>query len=56
MVSVTIVTWNSAKHLEECFAALNLQEHRDLEVIIVDNASEDDTREHLRRVGERSGA
>jgi GT2 family glycosyltransferase len=50
MVSVTIVTWNSAKHLEECFAALALQDHRDLEVVIVDNASDDGTREVLRRV------
>src|SRR5580693_3453997 len=50
MVSVTIVTWNSAKHLEESFAALNLQDYRDLEVIIVDNASEDGTRDILRKV------
>src|ERR1700759_5694981 len=50
MVSITIVTWNSAKHLEECFAALDLQDYRDLEVIIVDNASDDGTRELLRRV------
>jgi GT2 family glycosyltransferase len=50
MVSITIVTWNSAKHLEECFAALELQDYRDLEVIIVDNASDDATRECLRKV------
>jgi GT2 family glycosyltransferase len=50
MVSVTIVTWNSEKHLEECFAALVLQDYRDLEVIIIDNASEDGTPELLRQV------
>jgi GT2 family glycosyltransferase len=50
MVSITIVTWNSEKHLDECFAALALQDYRDLEVIIVDNASEDGTRELLKRV------
>lgn len=44
MVSVTIVTWNSVKYLEECFAALAAQDYHDLEVIIVDNASEDGTR------------
>jgi GT2 family glycosyltransferase len=50
MVSVTIITWNSAKYLDECFAALALQGYRDLEVIVVDNASEDGTRELLRKV------
>jgi GT2 family glycosyltransferase len=50
MVSVTIVTWNSAKHLDECFVALALQDYHDIEVIIVDNASEDGTRDCLRKV------
>ncbi len=50
MVSITIVTCNSAQHLEECFAALALQDYGDLEVIIVDNASEDATREVLKKV------
>ena len=49
-VSVTIVTWNSAKYLDECFAALSRQDYLDLEVIIVDNASEDGTRERLQQV------
>jgi GT2 family glycosyltransferase len=49
MVSVTIVTWNSAKYLEDCFAALARQDYREIEVIVVDNASEDGTREILRR-------
>src|SRR5271157_5217180 len=39
MVSVAIVTWNSARYLEECFASLERQDYRELEVIIVDNAS-----------------
>jgi len=50
MVSVTIVTWNSARYLEECFAALSIQDYRDLEIIIVDNASEDGTRALLTQV------
>ena len=50
MVSVTIVTWNSAQYLDECFAALSSQDYRDLEVVIVDNASEDGTRALLREV------
>ena len=53
MVSVTIVTWNSAKYLGECFAALSRQEYRDLEVIVLDNASDDGTRDVLQRVDPR---
>ena len=47
MVSITIVTWNSAQYLDECFAALALLDYPDFEVIIVDNASEDETRARL---------
>jgi GT2 family glycosyltransferase len=50
MVSITIVTWNSAKHLEECFAAIRLQDYHDFELIVVDNASDDGTRDLLRSV------
>ena len=53
MVSITIVTWNSGKHLDECFAALSRQDYRDVEVTIVDNASDDGTREMLKRVEPR---
>lgn len=53
MVSILIVTWNSAKYLDQCFASLEEQDCRDLEVVIVDNASSDDTRERLRRVETR---
>jgi GT2 family glycosyltransferase len=47
MVSVLIVTWNSAAHLEACFASLELQDYSDLEVVVIDNASTDGTRELL---------
>jgi GT2 family glycosyltransferase len=50
MVSITVVTWNSAAHLEECFASILRQDYPDLEVIILDNASDDGTRDLLRRV------
>ncbi|MGB7556358.1 MAG: glycosyltransferase family 2 protein [Candidatus Korobacteraceae bacterium] len=53
MVSVTIVTWNSAQYLVECFASIEQQDYRDLEVIVVDNASTDDTRELLRGIESR---
>jgi GT2 family glycosyltransferase len=48
MVSVLLVTWNSAKFLDDCCASLDRQDYRDLEVIVVDNASTDGTRELLR--------
>ena len=48
MVSITIVTWNSARHLRECLASIERQDCRDLEVIVLDNASTDGTREVLR--------
>src|SRR5215469_42856 len=48
MVSVLIVTWNSAQFLEKCFASIDRQEYRDLEVVVVDNASTDATADLLR--------
>ena len=53
MVSVTIVTWNSAKYLGACFRSLAGQDYSQLEVVIVDNASEDGTREILKLVDPR---
>src|SRR6516165_621027 len=53
MVSVTIVTWNSGQYLAECFASLEQQDYRELEVIIVDNASSDEMRALLGQVASR---
>ena len=53
MVSVTIVTWNSAPYLAECFASLAQQDYPQIEVIVVDNASSDETRALLREVESR---
>ncbi len=53
MVSVTIVTWNSAEYLDACFASIEQQDCGELEVVIVDNASTDGTRELLRQVESR---
>ena len=50
VVSITIVTWNSAQLLSDCFASLNQQDFSEFEVIIVDNASSDGTRDLLREV------
>jgi len=48
-VSVTIVTWNSARYIERCLQTLAQQRHSDLEVIVVDNGSADVTPDLLRR-------
>lgn len=48
MVSVLIVTWNSDQYLVDCFDSIRRQTCRDVEIIIVDNASTDGTRDLLR--------
>lgn len=49
MISVIIPNWNGAKHLPVCLAALRRQTLRPLEVILVDNASADESRELVAR-------
>jgi len=43
LVSVVIVTWNSAPFLRRCLAALAAQTYRPIELIHADNASADDS-------------
>jgi GT2 family glycosyltransferase len=43
LVSVVIVTWNSAPFLRRCLAALAAQTYPSIELIHVDNASSDDS-------------
>jgi len=40
-VTVGLVTWNSERYLPSCLQSLANQTHRDLELIVVDNGSED---------------
>lgn len=47
LVSVIIVTWNSASHLPRCLDCLQAQTFKDFEVILVDNASKDGALEGL---------
>ncbi len=49
MVSVLIVTYNSAAHLERCLESVLAQDYARLELVIVDNASTDGTRDVLAR-------
>jgi GT2 family glycosyltransferase len=43
LVSVVIVNWNGARHLRVCLPSLRAQSYQELEIIVVDNASFDDS-------------
>jgi GT2 family glycosyltransferase len=43
LVSIVVVTWNSARFLPRCFAGLRAQTYEPVEVIVVDNASSDES-------------
>jgi len=43
LISALIVNWNGAKHLEVCLPSLLSQSYQPLEVIVVDNASTDNS-------------
>jgi GT2 family glycosyltransferase len=43
LVSVVLVTWNSARYLRRCLEGIGQQTHRTIELIAIDNASADDS-------------
>lgn len=55
-VSVQIVTYNSAQDIEACLEAVCRQSHQVAHIIIVDNASSDDTLERIRSYRDRTQA
>ncbi len=48
-VSIHLVTWNSLKFLPDCLSAIFSQTFKDFSVIIVDNASTDETIQYLEK-------
>ena len=48
LVSINIVNWNGMKYLGRCLQSINNQTYPDIEVIIVDNGSEDGSLEFLK--------
>ncbi|MFA9430075.1 glycosyltransferase [Egicoccus sp. AB-alg2] len=42
-MAALVVSWNAAAQLPACLASLDAQDHDDLEVVVVDNASSDGT-------------
>lgn len=47
LVSIVLVTWNSAKYLPRCLTCLAAQSFTDFEIVIVDNGSSDGALEKL---------
>lgn len=53
VVSIVVVTWNSAPYLPRCLAGIQGQTHHPLELIAIDNASSDDSALLCERAGFR---
>jgi len=53
IVSITLVTYNSERFVEACLKSLLLQRYPELEIIVVDNASQDGTLMILERFRDR---
>jgi glycosyltransferase involved in cell wall biosynthesis len=49
LVSVIVPTFNSAEFLEECLRSIQQQSYKPIELIVVDNNSQDNTRDIARR-------
>ena len=49
LVSIVIPNWNGKKYLKDCLTSLQSQTHNNLEIIVVDNASKDDSVEYLQK-------
>lgn len=48
-VSVIVLNWNGKRYLKDCFESLSNQTYSNVEVILVDNGSEDDSVKFVRR-------
>lgn len=49
LASIIIVNWNARQYLEKCIKSLLAQTHKNFEIILVDNASTDDSVEFVER-------
>ena len=49
LISVVIPNWNGRKYLGDCINSLMKQSHHNLEIIVVDNASADDSIAYLQK-------
>lgn len=53
LLTISIVTWNSEREILNCLESILSQSYADYEVIVVDNASMDTTRERVRTIHDR---
>ena len=54
LVSVVIINFNNADYLEACLASVQRQTYRNIECVIVDDNSNDNSGDVLRRIGRRN--
>jgi len=52
-VSVIIPAYNAGKHIEECLSSVCGQSHRELQILVHDDGSKDDTAEKLKALAEK---
>lgn len=52
-VTVVVITHNSAQHLRQCLEALRRQTYADLEIVVVDDGSDDATGDVVTRIDDR---
>lgn len=48
LISVIVVNWNGAKFLKNCLDSILNQSYRDLEILVIDNTSEDESIQIIR--------
>lgn len=55
MISVIVPVYNTEKYVEECIKSVLAQTYSDFELILIDDGSEDSSREICQRMGEKDG-
>jgi glycosyltransferase involved in cell wall biosynthesis len=53
LVSVVVPVYNGARFLPRCIESLSAQDHPDVEIVVVDDGSSDDSAQIARRLGAR---
>lgn len=49
LASIIIVNWNGKEHLRKCFPSLQWQIYKNIEIVLVDNASTDGSVDYIRK-------
>jgi len=51
LASIIILTYNSAKYIENCLGSVFNQTHKNFEILVIDNNSKDETMSRIERIG-----